>query len=81
VVTFKVSCFLVYVTDRASFHAVLLQHGAALSCNNGTNIVNTTCTINVDAADSDSSSKHLDLFDSGTSDLLRHLFTPRRPPR
>ena len=70
------SCFLVYGTGRARFHTVLLRR-AALSCNNAANIVNTTCTINADAANSDSRSKYLDIFDSGTSDITHTPPAPR----
>jgi hypothetical protein len=45
----------------------------ALSCNNATKIVNTTCTINADAANSDTSSRHLDILDNGSSDIT---YTP-----
>jgi len=69
------SCFLVYGTGRARFHTVLLRC-AAVSCSNAANIVNTTCTINADTASSDSSTKHLDIFDSGTSDITH---TPPAP--
>jgi hypothetical protein len=41
--------------------------GIANNCNNAANIINTAHTINADAANSDSSSKYLDIFDSGTS--------------
>jgi len=65
------SCFLAYGTGRARFHNVLLRR-AALSCNNAANTVNTTYTINADAANS-----HLDIFDSGTLDITHTPPTPR----
>jgi len=65
------SCFLAYGTGRARFHTILLRR-AALSCNNTANTVNTTYTINADAANS-----HLDIFDSGTLDITHTPPAPR----